>query len=46
MHPMIETNSADVDLNSENGLVVSFKFETGEAIQGFSVQVYNIYIMI
>ncbi|EKO79937.1 hypothetical protein LEP1GSC005_4097 [Leptospira santarosai str. ST188] len=35
MHPMIETNSADVSLHSENGLIVSFKLKTGEAVQGF-----------
>ncbi len=32
---MIETNSADVSLHSENGLIVSFKLKTGEAVQGF-----------
>lgn len=35
LHPMIETNSADVSLHSENGLVISFKLKTGEAVQGF-----------
>nr|EMN21016.1 hypothetical protein LEP1GSC063_0231 [Leptospira santarosai serovar Arenal str. MAVJ 401] len=35
MHPTIETNSADVGLHSENGLVISFKLKTGEAVQGF-----------
>ncbi|EMO86823.1 hypothetical protein LEP1GSC070_1129 [Leptospira santarosai str. AIM] len=35
LHPMIETNSADVSLHSENGLIVSFKLKTGEAVQGF-----------
>ncbi|WP_017852033.1 LIC10183 family protein [Leptospira interrogans serovar Szwajizak] len=35
LHPIIDTNSIDVGLNSENGLVVSFKLKTGEAVQGF-----------
>lgn len=31
LHPMIETNSVDVSLHSENGLIVSFKLKTGES---------------
>ncbi|EKT88113.1 LIC10183 family protein [Leptospira santarosai] len=34
-HPMIDTDSIDVGLNSENGLIVSFKLKTGEAVQSF-----------
>ncbi|EKN89883.1 hypothetical protein LEP1GSC034_0994 [Leptospira interrogans str. 2003000735] len=35
LHPMIDTNSIDVGLNSENGIVVSFHLKTGEAVQSF-----------
>ncbi|MBE8363434.1 LIC10183 family protein [Leptospira borgpetersenii] len=35
LHPMIDSSSIDVGLNSENGLVVSFKLKTGEAVQSF-----------
>ncbi|AVQ10748.1 Uncharacterized protein XB16_0401 [Leptospira santarosai] len=35
LHPMIDTDSIDVSLNSENGLEVSFKLKTGEAVQSF-----------
>ncbi|EMO64239.1 hypothetical protein LEP1GSC133_0814 [Leptospira borgpetersenii serovar Pomona str. 200901868] len=35
LHPMIDTNSIDVGLNSDNRLVVSFKLKSGEAVQSF-----------
>ncbi|EMN54896.1 LIC10183 family protein [Leptospira interrogans] len=32
LHPFIETSSLNVDLNSENNLVVSFRLTTGESV--------------